>query len=169
MSKGAAGVAALAAAGRSRRASPETTGRLWAGVLKELPLFAGLSKRHLRRIADLVQEARFSAQSTIVQEGSRGQTFYVILDGDVSVTRPGRRPARMGAGDFFGEMSLLDGKERSATVVADTDVLTLRIARSGLHEDAQKRALHSPGNPHRASRPDSLPARLTDLLACPRP
>jgi CRP-like cAMP-binding protein len=130
VSKGAAGVAALAAAGRSRRASPETTGRLWAGVLKELPLFAGLSKRHLRRIADLAQEARFPAQSTIVQEGSRGQTFYVILDGDVSVTRPGRRPAQMGAGDFFGEMSLLDGKERSATVVADTDVLTLRIARS---------------------------------------
>lgn len=122
-------MAALAAASRSHRATPEATGALWINVLQELPLFAGLSKRHLRRIAGIAQETRFSPQSTIVREGSAGQTFYVILDGTVTVLRSGRNSIRLEAGDFFGEMSLLDGKERSATIEADTEVLTLTIAR----------------------------------------
>lgn len=129
MSKGPAGIAALAAASRSHHATPEATGALWVNVLTELPLFAGLSKRHLRRIAEIVQESRFSAQSTIVREGTRGEIFYVILDGRVSVVRSGRKTVRLEAGDFFGEMSLLDGGGRSATVQADTDVLVLTIAR----------------------------------------
>ncbi len=129
MSKGPAGVAALAAASRSHHATPEATGALWVNVLQELPLFAGLSKRHLRRVAGIAQESRFSPQSPIVREGSTGHTFYVILDGTVSVLRPGRKPRRLEAGEFFGEMSLLDGKKRSATVEADTEVLTLTIAR----------------------------------------
>lgn len=129
MSKGAGGIGALAAANRSHHATWEATGALWVNVLKELPLFTGLSKRHLRRIAEIAQESRFSAQSTIVREGTKGQIFYIILDGRVSVLGPRRRTIRLKAGDFFGEMSLLDGKERSATIVADTDVLTLKIAR----------------------------------------
>jgi CRP/FNR family cyclic AMP-dependent transcriptional regulator len=129
VSKGPAGIAALAAASRSHHATPEATGALWVNVLRELPLFAGLSKRHLRRIAEIAQESRFSAQSPIVREGTRGETFYVILDGRVSVVRSGRETKRLEAGDFFGEMALLDGGGRSATVQADTDVLVLTIAR----------------------------------------
>ncbi len=129
MSKGPAGIAALAAASRLQHATPEATGALWVNVLKELPLFAGMSKRHLRRLAGIAQEVRFPPQSAIVREGSSGQTFYVILDGAVSVISPGWKPIRLQAGDFFGEMSLLDGKERSATIEADTEVLTLAIAR----------------------------------------
>ncbi len=122
-------MAALAAASRSHNATPEATGALWVNVLKELPLFAGLSKRHLRRIAAMAQEARFSPQSRIVRKGYSGEAFYVILDGAVSVIRPGGNAIGLEAGDFFGEMSLLDGKGRSATVQAETDVLTLTIGR----------------------------------------
>lgn len=129
MSKGPAGIAALAAASRSHHATPEATGALWVNVLRELPLFAGLSKRHLRHIAEIARESRFSAQSTIVREGTKGEVFYVILDGRVSVARSGRQTIRLEAGDFFGEMALLDGGERSATIQADTDVLVLTIAR----------------------------------------
>ncbi|MBA2273295.1 MAG: cyclic nucleotide-binding domain-containing protein [Actinobacteria bacterium] len=81
------------------------------------------------RLAGIAQEVRFPPQSAIVREGSSGQTFYVILDGAVSVISPGWKPIRLQAGDFFGEMSLLDGKERSATIEADAEVLTLAIAR----------------------------------------
>lgn len=122
-------MAALAAASRAHNATPEATGALWVDVLKELPLFAGLSKRHLRRLAAMAEEARFDPQSRIVREGYSGQAFYVILDGTVSVIRSGKGAIRLGAGDFFGEMSLLDGKERSATIEADSEVLTLVIAR----------------------------------------
>ncbi len=121
-------MAALAAASRSHNATPEATGALWVNVLRELPLFAGLSKRHLRRIAAIAQESRFYPQSRIVREGSMGEAFYVILDGTVSVIRSGKDAIRLEAGDFFGEMALLDGKERSATIEADTEVLTLTIA-----------------------------------------
>ena len=122
-------MAALAAASRSRDTTQEATGALWVGVLKELPLFAGLSKRHLRRIAAIAQEARFSAQTPIVRKGYSGEAFYVILDGTVSVIRPGHSTIRLGTGDFFGELALLDGNKRSATIEADTEVLTLTIAR----------------------------------------
>ena len=75
MSKGPAGMAALAAASRAHNATPEATGALWIDVLKQLPLFAGLSKRHLRRIAAIAQEARFTPQSRIVREGYSGEAF----------------------------------------------------------------------------------------------
>ncbi|MBA3350072.1 MAG: cyclic nucleotide-binding domain-containing protein [Actinobacteria bacterium] len=101
MSKGPAGMAALAAASRNHNATPEATGALWVNVLKELPLFAGLSKRHLRRIAAIAQEARFSPQSRIVRKGYSGEAFYVILDGAVSVIRPAGNTIRLETGDFL--------------------------------------------------------------------
>jgi CRP-like cAMP-binding protein len=103
-------------------------------LIADVPLFAGLSKRHLRRLADLMTEARYPDGRAIVQAGQPGTAFFVIVDGAVkvyaSVVPTGRPKARLRAGDFFGELSVLDGGPRTATVVADGEVLTLRLTRS---------------------------------------
>ena len=108
---------------------PDKMGREWLPVLEDVPLFAGLSKRHLQRVANLARPVRFSENATIVREGARGDSFYVILDGEAKVALP-RKSIRLKPMSFFGEMSLLDGGPRSATVVALTDTLTMRIARA---------------------------------------
>ena len=103
-------------------------------LIADVPLFAGLSKRHLRRLADLMTEARYPDGRAIVQAGQPGTAFFVIVDGAIkvyaSVVPTGRPKARLRAGDFFGELSVLDGGPRTATVVADGEVLTLRLTRS---------------------------------------
>ncbi len=105
--------------------------KMLADVLSGVPLFAGLSKRHLRGIAKAAETVRFSAGRIIVQEGSPGNTFFVILMGRAKVTRGGAGPvtlAELGQGDFFGELALLDSGPRSATVTALTQVETLRLS-----------------------------------------
>jgi len=101
----------------------DSMGRGWADVLAEIPLFAGLSKRQLNKIAKLARTRRYARFTSIVRQGDRGDSFYVILDGTALVKLPGKRGVRLGAGDWFGEMALLssDGR-RTATVTADTDL-----------------------------------------------
>ena len=107
------------------------SGALWADVLREVPLFADVPKRHVRKIAGLAKPARFGGGSSIVRRGERGETFFVILEGTARVVRPGRLPAiELGPGDYFGEMALIDGEVRSASVVADGEVLCLRLSRT---------------------------------------
>jgi CRP-like cAMP-binding protein len=110
---------------------PSRVGHDWLGTLAEVPLFEGLSKRHLRRIAKLARMRRFADGASMVRAGDAGRTFYVLLDGSAKVKRPGRRPVRLGAGSFFGEMALIDDSPRSADVVAEGDVLALTIDRPG--------------------------------------
>lgn len=128
---GATGAAALAASKVLTGGRPSDSGKLWASVLQELPLFAEVSKRHVRKIANLAKEARFSPGSRIVRRGEPGNAFFVILDGEASVVRVAGLPAiPLSVGDSFGEMALLDGGTRSATVVASTNVLCLRLSRA---------------------------------------
>lgn len=104
--------------------------RLWADVLAETPLFAGVSNRHVRKVAGVATEARFAQGSTVVRKGARGDDFFLVIDGEASVLRSSElEPLRIGPGDYFGEMSLIDGAERSATVIAETDMLCLRLSR----------------------------------------
>lgn len=104
------------------------TGQLWAGVLAEMPLFAGVPKRHVRKIAALTREIHFPAGGSIVRHGERGDGFFVVLEGSASVVRAAGLPAlRLGPGDYFGEIALIDGAERTATVVARTEVRCLRL------------------------------------------
>lgn len=102
-------------------------------LLQDVPLFAGLSKRDLRRIAALAKLVAFAPGRTIVERGVRGDCFYLISDGTAKVYRSvvptGRAIARLGPGDFFGEMALLDGGPRTATVVAETRVAAVKIPR----------------------------------------
>lgn len=112
-------------------ADPRRVGHDWLGTLGDVPLFEGLSNRHLRRIAKLARIRRFASGSAMVRAGEPGRTFYVLLDGSAKVNRPGRRSVRIGAGAFFGEMALIDDSPRSADVVADGEVLALTIDRPG--------------------------------------
>ena len=127
MSQLAAGPAARAVLSGS--ADPNRVGHDWLGTLAEVPLFDGLSKRHLRRIAKLARIRRVAPGSAMVRAGESGRSFYVLLDGSAKVVRAGARSRRLGAGDYFGEMALLDGAPRSADVVAEGEVLALTIDR----------------------------------------
>jgi CRP/FNR family transcriptional regulator, cyclic AMP receptor protein len=99
-------------------------------AVAQVPLFSTLSARHLRRVSDLAVEERIMESATIVREGDIGDTFYVILEGEAKVTsKNGRVMNRLRPGDFFGEISLLDGGPRTASVVADTPMTVLGITR----------------------------------------
>ena len=105
--------------------------RLWAAVLEEVPIFAHVSARHVRKIAALGTIARFEPGSTIVRTGRPGDAFYVVLDGKGSVVRRRGLPnVPIAAGGYFGEMALFDAVQRSATVVADTEMTCLRLGRT---------------------------------------
>jgi CRP-like cAMP-binding protein len=99
-------------------------------ALAQVPLFAGLAPRYVRRLADLTEEQRYMAGAQIVREGDIGDTFYVILQGEAKVlSGSGRVVNRMRPGEFFGEISLLDGGPRTATVVAETPMVMLALER----------------------------------------
>ena len=106
----------------------------WVPFLADLPIFQGVSKRHLHRIARLATSRRFVPLTRIVREGEPARTFYVVLDGTVSVTRKGRRIGKLGAGDAFGEMALLTESPRAATIVADSEVLTMCLSRTNFNK-----------------------------------
>ena len=88
--------------------------------LREVPLFADLANRDLKRLADSMQEKSFEAGKEIVSEGKGGVGFFVILEGTARVSQGGEDRGRLTAGDYFGEMALIDGNDRTATVHADT-------------------------------------------------
>jgi CRP/FNR family transcriptional regulator, cyclic AMP receptor protein len=98
-------------------------------ALADVPLFSGLSRRHLKHVAALAQEEEFDEGEVLAEEGQPGDTFYVLLQGQAKVERGGRRIARLLPGDFFGEIALIDGGPRSATVEAETPIETLTIHR----------------------------------------
>jgi len=96
--------------------------------LQKVPLFSGLSKKELKLLANLVREQRYTPGSVIIKEGASGQGLYIVKEGAVSVRKGGRRVARLGAGEFFGEMSILDSGPRTASVEADTETVCLTLA-----------------------------------------
>ena len=102
----------------------------WANVLAGVPLFAGLGRRHLRRVASAGRIGRFHNATAIIRSGESGDTFYVVLDGEVTVRRRGLPELSLGMGSYFGEMALLDGGVRTATVMAKGPVTCLAITRS---------------------------------------
>jgi CRP-like cAMP-binding protein len=87
-------------------------------VLQRVPLFADLSSEELQQIALLFKERDFEAGETIIQEGSGGSAFYVIEAGEATVSIQGTVRSTLGAGDFFGEIALIDDGTRMATITA---------------------------------------------------
>lgn len=98
-------------------------------VLKKVPLFSGLSRRQLDLIAKHADEVKLDAGKVLARQGEHGLEFLLIVDGRAGVERNGKVVARLGAGNFFGEMSLIDGKPRTATVIAETPIVLLVIHR----------------------------------------
>jgi CRP-like cAMP-binding protein len=91
-------------------------------LLRGVPLFAELDDRFLERLGAEFMSRTYSAGDTLAAEGESGRTLIVIESGDVSVTVHGEEVGRLGPGDAFGEMALIDRSARSATVTADTEV-----------------------------------------------
>ena len=103
--------------------------------LRTIPLFAAVSDDDLEAVASLLIERSFPKNKTIVEEGMPGDYMYVVREGRVKVTKlsgDGREKIleMLGAGSFFGELSLLDGAPRSASVKALTDTRILALSRS---------------------------------------
>ena len=96
-------------------------------MLGQVPLFEGLSKRELEAVYESAKVTEFPPGRPVVEEGATGVGFHLILEGEAAVTVGGRKRAVLRAGDYFGEMSLIDGGPRSATVRADARVRTLGI------------------------------------------
>ena len=89
-----------------------------ADALRAVPLFAELSSRDLRRLAESMHEKAYSEGDEVVTEGEGGVGFFVILEGSARVAVAGKELSVLGPGDYFGEMALLDGALRSASVTA---------------------------------------------------
>jgi CRP/FNR family transcriptional regulator len=94
-------------------------------TLAKVPLFAGLDKKQLERIASGMAERRFKAGDKLTEQGSSGVGFFVIGEGTADVTVDGESRRTIGPGDYFGEIALLSDatRTRTATITATTDVL----------------------------------------------
>jgi len=90
--------------------------------LRSVPIFAGCSKKELEAIANAVREVSHKAGNVVAAEGEPGAGLFIIDRGEADVTIGGKKVNHLKDGDFFGEMALLDGGPRTATVTASTDV-----------------------------------------------
>ena len=111
---------------------PRRTRRQSALALGGIPLFADFSKKHLNRLAAETDELVFGPGEAVVTEGDLGETLFVVLEGEGKVMRGGRKVGVVLPGEFFGELSAIDGGPRSASVIAVTPVRVLRLFRRTL-------------------------------------
>jgi CRP-like cAMP-binding protein len=99
-----------------------------AQLLSGVALFDGIGPDGLAMVAERAIEVEFATGRTIVRQGEVGTGFFLITEGRTRVVRDGETIAELGPGDFFGELSLLDGEPRIATVVAEVPTTCLAIA-----------------------------------------
>jgi CRP/FNR family transcriptional regulator, cyclic AMP receptor protein len=97
-------------------------------LLTAAPLLAGVDAAGLERIADRMVEVTFTDGHVIARQGEVGTGFFVIADGGARVVRDGKTIATLGPGDFFGELSVLDGLPRIAQVLAHGETTCLALA-----------------------------------------
>jgi CRP-like cAMP-binding protein len=119
-----------------------------ATALGRAPLFTNLSRADLVELAKLTEDLEFEEGKVLAREGEIGREFFVLVDGDVAVTKDGEEIRRLGPGDFFGEIALIwDSPRRTATVTATTPVrffvLTRQAFRSLIdhHPDIEEKVL----------------------------
>jgi CRP/FNR family transcriptional regulator, cyclic AMP receptor protein len=106
------------------------TAKDWADVLVALPLFSRCSKRQLRKVARLARFEESASGQVIIQAGDESDAFHLILGGRAKVLgKPRARPRQLRTGDYFGEMGLIDGEPRSATIVAVGELQTMKLPR----------------------------------------
>ena len=102
--------------------------------MRKVPLFRGMSTSALETVADRASETTFEDGETLTREGEPGDTFYIVTDGRLHVSKGGTLVRDLGPGDFLGEIALVDGGPRTATVTADGPVEALVIRRADFLE-----------------------------------
>lgn len=90
--------------------------------LGSIELFTELTAKELKAVSRLMTNVTIKAGRDLIKEGDAGREFLIILDGEATVRRSGRIVARVGAGDFLGELAIIAGVPRTATVTADTEM-----------------------------------------------
>jgi CRP/FNR family transcriptional regulator, cyclic AMP receptor protein len=98
-------------------------------VLASVPIFEDLSKKQLKKVAAVSELVEYMQKHSIVREGDVGDSFFVVLRGQANVTTSGKVVSKVMPGDHFGEISLLDGGPRTATVTSDTPMTMLILSR----------------------------------------
>ena len=102
-------------------------------MISEVPLFAGLSKRELTRVASIADEIDFRAGKVLIREGERGREFFILIAGTAEVRRAGKLLATPTAGDFFGEIALVSKLARVATLTTTSEVRALVMNERDFH------------------------------------
>lgn len=97
-------------------------------VLRSVSIFQGLSKEHLFEVARKAVEVTYPAGATVVRQGDRGDSICIVAAGALDVYRDAKVVRHLATGDYFGEISLIDGEPRGATVVAVEDVVLLELS-----------------------------------------
>ena len=96
-------------------------------ALAAVDLFASLSRRQVKKLVGAGRDVRSPAGKALAKEGLGALAFHVVLDGSAEVSRGGQPLRTLGPGDYFGEISMIDGKPRSATVTAASELTTFAI------------------------------------------
>jgi CRP/FNR family transcriptional regulator, cyclic AMP receptor protein len=96
-------------------------------LIKRVPLFSECSRKELNEVAGIADEIDLPEGKELTKEGRPGREFFVLVDGTADVKKGSRRVNRLGAGDFFGEISLIRQVPRTATVVATSPVRALVV------------------------------------------
>jgi CRP/FNR family transcriptional regulator, cyclic AMP receptor protein len=91
-------------------------------LLKRVPIFSDLDGKELERIASSMKQRTFNAGDAVTTEGQSGIGFFVIEDGEAKVTVGGEERRRLGPGDYFGEVALLNESARTASITAESDL-----------------------------------------------
>ena len=115
---------------QSYAGAAEPSGDAQLRHLQRVPLFSGFNEDELRRVAEHSRIVDAPAGTVITQIGDAGDSFFVLIDGMAAVRTPVGVGSQLQPGDCFGEMSLLDGEPRSATIVATTDLRLLIVDRA---------------------------------------
>lgn len=102
--------------------------------LKGVSLFMNIPSERLSSIATITKEVEFSKYDRIITEGDEGDSLFIIVEGRVKIIKGKDVIAELGPRDFFGEMAILDSEPRSASVVADSEIVCLRISREDFTE-----------------------------------
>lgn len=102
-------------------------------MIRALPLFAGCTPEELDEIDRLADQVRVAAGRTVMTQGDLGQEFALIVEGEAAIVKDGITVATIGPGDYFGEVALLDSINRTASVVAVTDLVLEVLDRRGFH------------------------------------
>src|SRR5262245_24638512 len=100
-------------------------------LLSEVPLFKACSQPELAKVADIATQLDQPEGKVLIREGEPGRDFFVLVEGTAEVRKNNRRVARLGPGDFVGEIALLTNAPRTATVTTTSPVSVLRVTSKG--------------------------------------